>query len=402
MTKKEFFEFIASFKKEPGSYTDDEIYKIGVEHKKLNQVDKSWKGLVNILGVNKTPDSLRVWILEKQKADGSIKSQNKKPEPIEKDETTKKLEELYIQQTKTRDERNAYRATLRSEARIQSMKDAIKDSVDRLNALPYHHYINKIKTDEKKEAVLLLSDLHIGVCCDNFYNKYNIDVAATRLKKLAKDTIKYCRDNNVDCLNVLNLGDLILGLIHVSAQLQQELNTVDQVMVASELLARFLNELQEAAPVVNYRSCSDNHSRTVADLSHHIEEDNFGRLIDWFLMERLSNTKINFINDNLDYSLGSFVLRNGKRCVFAHGHLDSINKSFENFVGATKQFVDYGFLGHYHSSKMKDFQAFKIFVNGSICGVEEYALSRRLFSDPCQTLLIFDGDNIINHNIILK
>jgi len=173
-------------------------------------------------------------------------------------------------------------------------------------------------------------------------------------------------------------------------------------MVAGELVVRFLNDLQDAAPHIIYRSCSDNHARMVADKAEHIEADNFGKLIDWFLQTRLEKTKIKFVDDNLDYSLGTFVLKNGKKCVFAHGHLDSINKSFENFVGATKQFVDYGFLGHYHCSKMKDFQAFKIFVNGSICGVEDYALSKRLFSDPCQTLLVFDNDNIINYSIVLK
>lgn len=406
MTKKQFFEFIASFGKNPGEYSDEEIYKISVEHKKLDPADKSWKALVNILGVDKTPEALRMWVLHKQEQDGSVVRRvttlSSGEEVPDRDSLTKKIEELYIQQTKTRDERNAYRKTLRDEARIDSLKEAIRDCTDQLNALPYHHYINKIKTDEKKEAILLLSDLHIGVQCENFYNKYNSDVAAVRLKKLAKDTIKYCRENKVDVLNVLNLGDLIHGLIHVSAQIQQEMETVSQVMVAGELVSRFLNELQDAAPIINYRSCSDNHSRTVADKSQHVEFDNLGRLVDWFLKERLANTKINFVDDNLDYSLGSFKLRNGKKCVFAHGHLDSINQSFEHFVGATKEFVDYGFLGHYHCSKMKGFQAFKIFVNGSICGVEDYALSRRLFSDPCQTLLIFDEENIINYNITLK
>ena len=95
-------------------------------------------------------------------------------------------------------------------------------------------------------------------------------------------------------------------------------------------------------------------------------------------------------NDNLDDSLGVFELLNGKKFAFAHGHLENYNASFQNLVGATREFIDYIAMGHFHSEKMKTFQGAKVYVNGSIVGTEQYALSKRLFSKPCQTLLIFD------------
>ena len=93
---------------------------------------------------------------------------------------------------------------------------------------------------------------------------------------------------------------------------------------------------------------------------------------------------------------------NGKKIVFAHGHEDSINRSFQAFIGAKREFIDYALLGHYHSAKMKSFNDFTVFVNGSIVGTEEYALSRRLFTKPQQVLLIFDDDNVINTTINLN
>ena len=44
----------------------------------------------------------------------------------------------------------------------------------------------------------------------------------------------------------------------------------------------------------------------------------------------------------------------------------------------------------------------KVIVNGSICGTEGYAFSKRLFGEPEQTLLLFDGENLITFNINLK
>ena len=44
----------------------------------------------------------------------------------------------------------------------------------------------------------------------------------------------------------------------------------------------------------------------------------------------------------------------------------------------------------------------KVIVNGSVCGTEQYAFSKRLFGDPEQTLMIFDGINVIDYHINLN
>ena len=212
----------------------------------------------------------------------------------------------------------------------------------------------------------------------------------------------YCDIMNVKKLHILNLGDMIHGLIHTSARVEQQFDVVSQIINAAELIAKALNKLSQAPIEILYRSCTDNHSRAVADLHSHIEQENFHRLIDWYLEERLAGTSIKFVNDNLDKSMGLFELENGKLLGFAHGHHDSINVSFQNFVGATKKFVDYICLGHYHCEKVKSFQGSTIIVNGSIVGTEQYANSKRLYSDPSQLLLIFDGNNRLNISINLK
>ena len=48
-------------------------------------------------------------------------------------------------------------------------------------------------------------------------------------------------------LNFLNLGDDIQGIIHVTSRLEEEVDVIQQVMIASEISADALNKLQEAA-----------------------------------------------------------------------------------------------------------------------------------------------------------
>ena len=193
---------------------------------------------------------------------------------------------------------------------------------------------------------------------------------------------------------------MIAGTIHVNARIEQELNASDQTITAAELLAQVCNELTTVCPNVTYRSVVDNHARITPDKESHIEKENFNRVIDWYLKERLKNTRIIFKDDNLDIGLGKFTLKNGKKVMFSHGHQDNYNQIFQALVGASKEYVDIILIGHFHSAKMKTFQGCKVFINGSIVGTEQYALSKRLFGDPEQTLLIFTGKDV--EHIIMK
>jgi hypothetical protein len=415
MQKKEFLDYIKSFNKKKYEYTEDEVFSIGKAHKQIVPAsDKSWYELKTIIGWGGSAESLRMFVNHREKkeletkchSDSYLTSSNPIEVDSKEDDDTKALikkkTELFKEKQQVRDEWSTLRREMRDNARIETFKSLITDSVSKLNALPKITYTNSISSLDN-EAILMVSDLHIGTLCDNFYNKYDSKVALLRIKKLVNNTIEYCKENHVSTLNVVNLGDLIAGIIHVTIRLGQEFDVVNQVMTAAEYLSDALNELQAAAPEVIYRSVTDNHSRIMADKDESIEKEQFSKLIDWFIEARLKDSKIKFAHDNLDDSIGQFNLLNGKKVMFVHGHLDNINQTFQNMVGATKQYVDYILVAHYHAEKMKSFQGSRVFVNGSIVGTEDYALNKRLFTAPSQTLLIFDNkrNNILDFSINL-
>lgn len=423
MTVREFWSIVDSIdvdSREDGRYTEDEMYTIGCAFIEMNNSQKrevgGWDKLVEILKpldkngeVMKKGDTFRQWIKGRRYTRSEMVHNEhmlsgKTIDGLSFDEFKEKTEDikrdLYKQQVKTRDSLNAYRKVLRSEARLEDFKDLMRDMVTDINALPVVKYEGEVDVCDT-EAVLLLSDLHIGVEIDNHYNKYNIEIARKRVKKLVADTIRYCTRNHVERLYVLSLGDYCMGSIHTSARLEQEVDVVSQIMVASEIIADALNQLQAAAPEIVFCSCTDNHSRMLPNLSESIESENFGRLIVFYLKARLAETDIVFKEDNIDQEIGMIEFANGKTGVFAHGHHDSINQVFQTMTALTGRVIDYAFLGHYHCEKMKTFNGFKVFVNGSIVGVDQYAFSKRLFGRPSQTLVIFDGMNLLNYSINL-
>lgn len=413
MTVREFEAFIESFNKEPGKYDADEIYEIGIAHKSLIGKNKNWEKLAKVLGVNKSGNALRSNVNYRLSKEGKlplnpslVKNENVEDLSLEDigDVITAKTQALYVQQTKTRDTLNSYRRAMRDEARVDTFKEGLIDAIKTLEVLPTTAIVPINTNEAYKEAILMFSDLHLGVSCANFYNKYNPDIAIKRVNLLVDRTIKYCQDHKIRRLNFLNMGDLVQGIIHTNARIEVSLDITQQIMQAAEIVANAVYRLQKVVPEVVYRSVVDNHSRAMANKYEHIEKENFNKIIDWYVEERLKHTNVIFANDNLDDGLGLFKLYNGAVVMFAHGHQDSKSpaKMFSNYVGATGQFIDYALISHYHSEFNSSHQNFRLIINGSIVGTEEYALSKRLFNRPSQKLLIFEGNDVIDISIELN
>lgn len=383
--KTEFESFVESYQKEPGKYTIQQLMEIGAKFKELPLKERNWEELHKKLGIyNFSAEAYRRRVERYMRKNESNEG--------------KEYREEYMEKQKVRDWYNAYRRDIREEVRIENLKDEIKFAAEKFGKLEPIVWPEVKETPvEKTEAVLLVSDLHIGVECDNYYNKYNKDIAKERLAKLQKNVIKYCSINNVSVLNILNLGDLINGVIHTNARIEAQMDVAEQIMYAGELIANFLYGLSKEIPNITYRSVFDNHSRAIANKNEHIEKEQFSRVIDWFIAERLKDTPIEFIANDIDGGIGRMKLASGKTLMFCHGHNDGRNNSYQNFIGLTQEWVDYICMAHYHNPASKDFQGCKVFINGSIVGTESYAFGRRLFTKPSQKLIIFnDGNNNIS------
>lgn len=301
-------------------------------------------------------------------------------------------DELYKQQVKTRDQFREKRKTLRDEARIENLMDTIWQVASDMPEFNLGIDKKKFGTDK---AVLRISDWHLGKNIDSFWNKYNKTIAKERVDKLIFETIKYCEKFDIGTLYVATLGDMIDGAIHGNARVANEEDFIQQIMTASELISYMLEALYEYGLEVKYLSVLDNHSRANKDYKEHIEKENFGNIIQWYIEARMKD-KIEFIDNMIDENVG-YVEIDGKSHFFVHGHLKahSTNTVIQNLALSLRTTVDYVHMGHFHSSQTKDFQFAKVYINGSLCGVDAYAQSMGLFSYPTQSMIVIDGDSDI-------
>ena len=303
----------------------------------------------------------------------------------------KKLE-LEKEKVRVQDQRREYKKYLRQDARFEHIHNTIKEEIKKLNEVkPLVHKEIKVDNISNKEAVIILSDWHIGSTSNNHWNIFNLEVARKRINKLLDKTIEYCLLHKVNTIHVELLGDLVNGYLHLGNRVENEEDVVTQIMIASELLANFLNELANNKLNVKVYSSTGNHGRCSPNLKESLDLENFERLIPWYLKARISNPKIEFMENEIDDNL--IVIRFLNEVIYCvHGHLDKPNVMIDNWSRMLKEFPTEAHLGHFHSYKEFDEYDMTVTVNGTLSGVDEFAKKIRKTSKPMQTLMIYNEE----------
>ena len=305
-------------------------------------------------------------------------------------------DELYKVKRQLFDQRREYNKILASDARADHLTEKLIEAANLVPLQNYESIFTFENNTSNEEAVLCLSDWHYGQVSNNIWNEYNTDICVERVAKLYDRVSAALMEHNIQTLHIVLLGDFVNGAIHVGSRVAAEENTCDQLMHVSEILANFINALSVYVGEVNVYSTYGNHARTIQHKEDSIHADNMERVIPWWLKQRLKvNSKIAVV----DSDFYEFIYFNvcGYNVVCCHGDLDrfrdlgvTVNSLFSKKFGQT---IDYTFSGDKHH--LESFEQFGIESSlvGSLCGTDEYANNKRLYSYPMQTLCVFTPED---------
>jgi hypothetical protein len=187
------------------------------------------------------------------------------------------------------------------------------------------------------------------------------------------------------------LGDLFHGAVHVSARVASEELVADQIMHVSEILAQSIQYLSKYVEETKVYITYGNHARTVSNKKDNIHRDNLERLVGWWLTERLrDNDSIVIVPEEDDEFL--FINAAGHEICASHGDLDGVKASprllstlMHKVYGVD---IEYVLLGDKHHHESFDELGITATICGSLCGTDDYANGKRLYSKPSQLLLI--------------
>ena len=305
------------------------------------------------------------------------------------------------------DQRREYHKLLAADARAEHLVEELVAAANRAaEAKPLPRRFGYNIVGEVNEAVLILSDWHYGLSTDNIWNKYNTEIANRRIAKLRDEAISKIDRNEVCKLHVVLLGDFVSGAIHNSCRVKASEDVVDQLMHVSEKIAELVAELADYVESTIIYSTWGNHARLVANIKDSVHTDNLERIIPFWLNERFKDREDIIIDDSNKYDFLS-IQPCGIQVGAAHGDLDSGKDALATAVsmyrrafGCDMKYFITGHMHHLHSKEELDVEHIGV---GSLCGVEDYAKDRRLFSKPTQTFLVFNRDGLDSiHNINLE
>lgn len=207
-------------------------------------------------------------------------------------------------------------------------------------------------------------------------------------------------------LHVVLLGDLINGVLHTTSRIKSSEDAVDQLMHVSERIAELISDLDWYVDQTKVYCTYGNHARVTQNLKESIHSDNMERVIPFWLKERLRDFEsVQFVDDCAHEIIRLNVC--GHETGAVHGDLDGgkdpaliLSKLYEKNFGVP---MEYLITGHFHNSFVRESMGIEQVGVGSLCGSDEYAKDKRLFSKPSQTMLIYNNDGLDSiHEIILK
>lgn len=301
-----------------------------------------------------------------------------------------KLLNFEKEKIKFQDQKRMMRNELRQLARLENLEEHAKNCIEAIEpvSLPVVD-----KRTEVKEAMVVISDIHLGMKINNEFNVYNKDVALERLTILKDKTLNKVRKEGINTLHIASLGDQIHGHIHSTARIDSEMNVIEQITLVSQYLTSFVETFLQEGLTVNFYSVSGNHSRALPNKNDSLgTSESFERLITTIL-----DTAFNkFDNYNsIDDKEGMILLNiSGKNVLLIHGDMDFGANMVTKLTQLLSTNLDYILSGHVHHFFMKEHGLTTQYGCGAMCGTDQYAIKGRFSGRPSQLILTFNEKDI--------
>lgn len=291
-------------------------------------------------------------------------------------ELEKERQKLYA--TKVEANRN-----LRQESRAELFYENIRDSIATLPMPNIVFGTSDYFADHDKEYVLTIADIQGGANFKITNNEYSLKICEDRFNKLLDMVTEYVSHNRIDRLHILELGDSIQGIIHLTDLKLNETSVVEAVVTISRLIANFLNQLSTYCYIDYYHTPTSNHSqlRPIGSKANELVYEDMEYVIGHYVEDMLvNNNRVSVhLNDGYDYiEIPIF----GFNVMAMHGHtIKNLDTALRDLSITYRKLIDYVFIGHFHNGKVipgneHDSHDTELLLCPSFQGTDPYAFNK--------------------------
>jgi len=246
-----------------------------------------------------------------------------------------------------------------------------------------------IDINSDNDLLVILSDLHIGQTFRSAWGEYNSNIAKKRLEEYSNEIIKIGNRHNSENCFISIQGDLISGSIHKSIAITNRENVIEQIKIATELIASFCYELSKHFKNICITNVSGNHSR-IDKKEDALHDERLDDLIMWalgILLHHIDNIDVS--GYNIDNGIAIMDIR-GKRYINVHGDYDSYSRNGVSNLSMMLGFIPYAItFGHMHTCAVDECNGVKMIRGGSLSGSgDSYTIEKRLSGTPSQMVCV--------------
>lgn len=258
----------------------------------------------------------------------------------------------------------------------------------------------------KKVGVLCFGDEHFGTKFTVYglngevINYYDDTVFYSRMNKLAEKTIQIIRANNLTDLYVFTFGDFADGILRTSQLLKLQYGIVESTIRYAEFLAEWLDMLSSEVRI-HFQTTPGNHTelRLIGQPKGTFTNENMDLVVRAFIKERMRDNPNFDMKENPTGYIFEKIF--GYNFLGVHGEITDAN-AVKNFATAYDTKINYFMAGHKHHKMADEIGADVEFIGvPSIIGVDPYAISLQVTSNPAATLLLIeDGAGMTSQHFI--
>lgn len=312
------------------------------------------------------------------------------------DDIDAKMMELRKERQKFYDMRMAFNKVVRERARQEELNDILVSAVQS-GDLPSLNYEPCIIEPSDNDLLCSLNDIHYGANIHNAWNTYNSDICREMMCRYLDKIIEIGERHHSENCYVFANGDEISGSIHLTIQVANKENIIEQVKGVSELIAEFLAELSHHFNTVTFVSVAGNHSRLSTKENSPIDE-RLDDLVEWYLGARLQNFENVIIGggEKIDSTMYLLNIR-GKTYAGVHGDYEPGPQqvtALQTFAGRPLYAI---LSGHKHHNMVDEIQGIKTIMGGSFISMDDFCIQKRIFGKPEQIVCVCDDTGVVCH-----
>lgn len=298
---------------------------------------------------------------------------------------------------------------LTHESRFELFYENVREEIKRL-PLPDYELLPTTVAYKDAEYVQVFTDIHYGAKFKSENNEYSTDICKERFKTMLSEAICYCKNEEINRLNVVNLADDIQGMLRLTDVKLNEIPVVQAVVEISRIIANYLNELSAYVNIEYYHTMQSNHSQTrpLGTKASELATEDLELVIGNYIKDLLAdNDRVNVHLADKDYFTMNIC---GYDILGLHGHqVRNVRSVVKDYSMLHRKFYQYVLLGHTHAGQTMVVgegvdNAIEVLVTPSFCGSDPYSDSLRLSAKAMSKLYKFqEGKGLVQTtNIILN